>query len=106
MQFTKLTNAFGTITLLLATLSGFMVSLGCAPGAVDFTATCAIPWLPLSALPIVTTAFAVLTFTQKLMRPGGVLHSLFGSTAVVNKTGEPGTVTPAQVAVKTGPTLY
>jgi hypothetical protein len=105
MKLTGLTNMFGTITAILTAISGLLVSMGCAAGATDLTATCAIPWLPPSATAIVAMVFGIITFILKLARPGGVLHSLFGGTAVVvaNPTPEQavGTVTPAQVASKT-----
>ncbi len=98
MKLTGLTNLFGTLTAILTTISGVLVSMGCASGATDFAATCAIPWLPPSATAIVAMIFGVITFVLKLSRPGGVLHSLFGGTAVVSSTPSVGTVTPAQVA--------
>jgi hypothetical protein len=98
MDFTKFTNAFGTITVILASVQAFMVSIGCSAGATDFAATCAVPWLPASLVPIAAGVFGAITFILKMSRPGGFLHSMFGSTAVINKSGDPGTVTPSQVA--------
>jgi len=99
--FGKLTNSFGTITGILTAISAFMVSIGCAPGATDFAATCAVPWLPPSWMPILAGVFGVLTLLGKAMRPGGWLHSLFGGTAVIvpatSANSGPGTVTPSQV---------
>jgi len=105
MKFTSLTNAFGTITAVLTAITGFLVSIGCSAGAVDFAATCSIPWLPPQYTAIAGGVFGALTFALKLFRPGGILHSLFGGTAVVVPATNPnsgvGTVTPAQVATKT-----
>jgi hypothetical protein len=98
MKLTGLTNLFGTLTAILTTVSGILVSMGCASGATDFASTCAISWLPPSATAIVAMVFGVITFVLKLSRPGGVLHSLFGGTAVINSTPSVGTVTPEQVA--------
>lgn len=99
--FGKLTNSFGTITGILTALSAFLVSIGCAPGATDFAATCTVPWLPPSWMPILAGIFGVLTLLGKAMRPGGFLHSLFGGTAVIVPASSPasvaGTVTPEQV---------
>jgi hypothetical protein len=99
--FGKLTNSLGTITGILTALSAFMVSIGCAPGATDFAATCAVPWLPPAWMPILAGAFGVLTLLGKMLRPGGFLHSLFGGTAVIVPETSPssgvGTVTPEQV---------
>ena len=97
------TNILGTITAVLATLSGLMVSvLHCSPGAMDFAATCDAPWLPANLIVIATVLFGIVTFISKLLRPGGPLASLFGPTAVVVAENHPnsgvGTVTPAQVA--------
>ena len=102
MTFPNLSNAFGTITGILTALSAFLVSIGCTPGAVDFAATCAVPWLPPPWMPILAGIFGVVTLVLKLVRPGGALHSLFGSTAVVvpDGKGKPGVVTKAQVASK------
>lgn len=101
-KITSFTNAFGTITALLTMLVGFMASIGCTPGAVDFAATCSISWLPSQYAVYAATAFGALSFVLKLSRPGGWLHSLFGSTAVVVPPAQTvaGTVTPAQVATK------
>lgn len=102
MKLTQFTNAFGTITAVLTFISGLMVSMGCAPGAVDFAATCTIPWL--SAINPTFTAVAAglfggITFILKMARPGGFLHSMFGGTAVVVPLASAGagTVTKAQV---------
>ena len=91
------TNLFGTITAVLTFISGLLVSLGCKPGAADFDATCSIPWLPPQYVAIVAAVFGAVTFILKLSRPGGILGSLFGGTAVVSPTPGIGTVTPEQV---------
>jgi hypothetical protein len=96
------TNAFGTVTAVLTALSAFLVSIGCAAGATDFSATCAVPWLPPTWMPILAGIFGTLTFVLKLARPGGALASLFGRTAVIvpEAKSAPGVVTKAQVASK------
>lgn len=100
MKLPNLTNALGTITGILTALSAFLVSIGCAPGKTDFAATCSVSWLPPTWMPILAGAFGVITLVLKAIRPGGFLHSLFGTTAVVvdNSAGAPGVVTKAQVA--------
>jgi hypothetical protein len=102
MKLPNLTNAMGTITGILTALSAFLVSIGCAPGKVDFAATCSVPWLPPTWMPILAGIFGVITIALKLMRPGGVLHSMFGTTAVVvsDAKSAPGVVTKAQVDSK------
>lgn len=104
MKITNLTNAFGTVTAVLAMLMGFLTSIGCAPGAVDFSATCSIPWLPEQWLPYAGGLTGIVAFIMKLSRPGGWLHSLFGSTAVMlpenHPNSGPGTATPEHVAAK------
>lgn len=94
------TNAFGTIATICTAITGWMVQQGCI-GTSDFAATCTIPWAPTSWMPYITAVFIGLTLIGKLFRPGGLLRSLFGGTAVVvsedsSKSGA-GTVTPAQV---------
>ena len=100
MKFPNLTNAFGTVTGILTAISAFLVSIGCAPGASDFAATCAVPWLPPGWMPILAGVFGVLTLIGKAVRPGGFLHSMFGGTAVIVPASQSGvgTVTPNQVA--------
>lgn len=96
------TNAIGTITAIVATLTGLLAALGCAPGASDFSGTCTIPWLPANWLPYAGMTFGALVLVGKWLRPGGWLHSFFGGTAVIVPENSPkstvGTVTPAQVA--------
>lgn len=96
------TNLLGTITAVVAALTGILSSIGCAPGATDFAATCSIPWLPSAWLPIAGMIFGALVLVGKWLRPGGFLHSFFGGTAVVVPETSPqsgvGTVTPEQVA--------
>ena len=97
-----LTNTLGTVTAVLAFLGGLMASLGCAPGAVDFSATCNIPWLPEQWLPYAAGLTGLIAFASKIIRPGGWLRSLFGGTAVIvpedSPNSGPGTATPADVA--------
>lgn len=108
MKITNLTNAVGTLVAIMSFLTGLLTSLGCAPGGSDFAATCSIPWLPEQWLGYVTIAaggiFGLSSILLKLSRPGGWLHSLFGSTAVVlsdsNPNSGPGTATPEHVAAK------
>lgn len=99
---TKLTNAFGSLTAILAVISGIMTQvLQCVPGAGDLTAVCTAPWLGQYA-GVAALVFGGIALVQKLMRPGGILRSLFGTTAVVVPASSPksvaGTVTPEQVA--------
>ena len=93
----NLTNLFGTITAILTILSGIMTQLlGCVTDAAGIT-TCTSTLLPAKYMVIAAGVFGVLTLILKAMRPGGVLHSLFGQTAVVVDKAGVGTVTPAQV---------
>lgn len=94
------TNTMGTITAVLGMVAGLLHSLGCDPGAVDFSATCAIPWLPAQWLPYAVGFTGLVAFASKLFRPGGFLRSLFGGTAVIVPPAEAkaGVVTPTQVA--------
>jgi hypothetical protein len=91
-------NIIGTITALSTTILAVLTSIGCSPGATDFAATCVIPWLPAQWVAIVAMAFGTLTFVSKFFRPGGVIPSMLGQTAVVSESGIAGTATSAQVA--------
>lgn len=100
---TRFTNLFGTITAILAVVSGIMATvLGCTQDAVTNITVCAVEWLPPQYAVIAGAIFGGLSLISKAMRPGGFLYSLFGSTAVVvpadSSKSTVGTVTPAQVA--------
>lgn len=97
--FTRYSNLFGTIATLLSGLTIWLGQQGCLSTS-DLVATCNIPWLPTSWMPYVAGLFIALTLIGKLTRPGGLLRSLIGSTAVVSPTSAVGTVTPDQVASK------
>jgi hypothetical protein len=91
------TNLFGTITAILTILTGLMTQLlGCAVDAAGVT-VCTSSLLPAKYMAIAASVFGILALISKLMRPGGALHSLFGSTAVVVDKAGVGTVTPSQV---------
>lgn len=98
--FRKYTNAFGTIAAIMSSLTVWLAQQGCLSTG-DFAATCTIPWLPTSWMPWVTALFIGLTLIGKLTRPGGILRSMFGGTAVVvsedSSKSVAGTVTPEQV---------
>lgn len=97
--FLKYTNLFGTLGSVLAGITLWLGEQGCLSTG-DFTATCTINWLPVSWMPWLTGVFIALTMIGKLTRPGGVLRSIFGGTAVVTPNAGVGSVTPAQVAEK------
>ena len=98
----NLTNLLGTVTAILTIVTGIMTQLlGCVADAAG-TVVCSSTLFPAKYMAIAAAIFGVLTVIAKLLRPGGALHSLFGSTAVVvpeAKVG-PGTVSPSQVAAK------
>ena len=98
----NLTNALGTVTAILTALSAIMAQvLSCEPVA-EIAAKCDAAFLSPNMAAYSAAGFAVVTILLKMLRPGGVIRSLFGSTAVVvpeAKAG-PGVVTPAQVASK------
>jgi hypothetical protein len=98
--FQKYTNLFGSIAMIATTITGWLATQGCIPTTEVITSTCTITWLPASLMPIMTGIFIVLTAIGKLLRPGGILHSFFGPTAVVTEKAGVGAVTPAQVAAK------
>ena len=97
--FLKYTNLFGTLGSVLAGITLWLGEQGCLSTG-DFTATCTINWLPVSWMPWLTGVFIALTMIGKLTRPGGILRSIFGGTAVVTPNASAGSVTPAQVAEK------
>lgn len=97
--FAKYTNLFGTLGSVSAAVTIWLGQQGCLSTG-DFAATCTISWLPVSWMPAVTVVFVVLTLIGKLTRPGGILRSVFGDTAVITPNAGVGSVTPAQVAEK------
>jgi len=97
--FLKYTNLFGTIGSVLAAITLWLGQQGCLSTG-DFAATCTINWLPVSWMPMITGVFIVLTIIGKLTRPGGLLRSVFGGTAVISPSASVGAVTPEQVAEK------
>lgn len=95
------TNPLGSITAILAVLSPILASVfGCVEDAnAAFGAKCTATFLTPTMMMWVTGAFAATVIISKAIRPGGWLHSFFGTTAVqvpAEKAG-PGTVTKAQV---------
>jgi hypothetical protein len=106
MKLSDVVNSFGTVTAVVAFIVGLMTQLGCDPGVGDFHATCSIPFLPETWMPILAMVMGAGLFTMKLLRPGGPFRGLFGSTAVIVPAdkvnalpnGSVGVVTPSQVA--------
>lgn len=103
-------NIFGSITAILA---GFIyvadTYLGCNLGAITanpeavIATTCQLPsWFPASWTPVTLAIAAAVAFLGKALRPGGLLRSFFGGTAVIVPESSPnstiGTATPADVA--------
>lgn len=100
--FQKITNALGSISAILAVVSGIMAEVLNCKGEDIITATCSASWLDPKYAAIAAAIFGGIALFSKAMRPGGLLRSIFGSTAVVvpedSKHSVAGTVTPAQVA--------
>jgi len=94
----KYANLIGTITAVLAVISGVMSEVLKCTG-VDLTAVCTAPWLGKYAA-IAGMIFGAIAIFTKAVRPGGILNSFFGSTAVVvpDEKAKPGVVTKSQVA--------
>lgn len=97
--FGKYTNLFSTLATVLSGLTIWLGQQGCLSQG-DFAATCSVPWLPASWMPTLAIIFIGLTGIGKLTRPGGIIRSVFGDTAVVTPNAGVGSVTPAQVAQK------
>lgn len=96
----NLTNAFGTVTAFLTVVATVMQqTLNCEPIA-DLVAKCDAAFLSPTMAAYAAAGFGITTLILKLARPGGALHSLFGSTAVVVPAAKagPGVVTRDQVA--------
>lgn len=98
----KWTNLASTITAVLTVITGIMAQLLHCTSTGDLAATCTGDLLPAKYMVLATSAFGILTLVLKSLRPGGILHSLFGETAVVvpEAKAAPGVVTPSQVAAK------
>ena len=98
-----LTNILGTVTAILTVILGIETQLfHCVAGATDLAASCSSDWLPPQFVALAASLFGLGTFIMKLLRPGGILGSLFGATAVVVPESSPhstaGTATPEHVA--------
>ena len=92
-------NAAGSITAILTLLTGLMAQLLNCKALADMVARCETDILPAKYVVATSMVFAIATLLLKSIRPGGLLASWFGQTAVVVpaiKSG-PGTVTKAQV---------
>lgn len=98
----KWTNLASTITAVLTVITGIMSQLLHCTSTGDMAATCTGDILPAKYMVLATSVFGILTLILKSLRPGGILASLFGETAVVVPDGKnaPGVVTKAQVAAK------
>lgn len=97
----NLTNILGTISAIVAI--GMSLStdiLGCAVNAAGIT-TCNASWIPPQLAGYAVLLFSGLLLVSKVIRPGGPLRGLFGTTAIVVPTkaeATVGVVTAAQVA--------
>jgi len=98
----NLTNVLGTIAAIVAIAASLMTDIaGCSVDAAGVT-TCAASWLSPKLAAYAVLFFSGIQLVSKMIRPGGPLRGLFGSTAVVVPQGEskPGVVTEAQVESK------
>lgn len=96
----NLTNILGTIAAFVAIAISLMTDIaGCSVDAAGVT-TCTASWLTPAMGAYVVMAFSGVQLIAKIIRPGGPLRGLFGSTAVVVPPDEAkvGVVTPNQVA--------
>ena len=83
MKFTSLTNLASTVTAVLTAITGIMATLLHCSSTGELAATCTGDLLPAKYMVFASSIFGVLTLILKSFRPGGLLHSLFGETAVV-----------------------
>lgn len=98
----NLTNILGTIAAIVAIAMSLMTDIaGCTVDAAGVT-TCAASWLTPAMGAYAVMMFSGVQLLSKVIRPGGPLRGLFGSTAVVvpasSPASGPGTVTPGQVS--------
>lgn len=94
------TNLLGTVTAVLTVVSTVMASVLKCEAVGDMAASCQASFLSPQLAAWAAAGFGILTLILKMMRPGGILHSLFGQTAVIvpdDKQGA-GTVTKEQVS--------
>lgn len=94
------TNILGTIAAVVSLAVSIMTDLAkCSVDAAGVT-TCAASWLTPTMGAYAIMLFSGLLLVSKVIRPGGPLRGLFGSTAVVVPVDQakPGVVTPGQVA--------
>lgn len=98
----KFTNLLSTVTAVLTVITGIMSQLLHCTSTGDMAATCTGDLLPAKYMVIASMVFGALTLALKAVRPGGILNSMFGETAVVVPAAKsaPGVVTKAQVASK------
>lgn len=94
------TNLFGTVTAILTVLSTVAASVLKCEAVGDAAAVCSASFLSPTVAAWAAAGFGILTLVLKMLRPGGILHSLFGQTAVVVSADKsaPGVVTKEQVA--------
>lgn len=100
----NLTNILGTIAAFVAIVGTLMTDIaGCSVDAAGAT-TCTASWLTPKLAGYAILAFSGIQLLSKVIRPGGPIRGLFGSTAVVVPSTEAkvGVVTPAQVAAPGG----
>lgn len=96
----NLTNLLGTIGALVAIAMSLATDiLGCSTSAIGVT-TCSASWLSPQLAGYAVLFFSGVALISKVIRPGGPLRGLFGSTAVIVGKDEAkvGVVTAAQVA--------
>lgn len=94
------TNILGTISAVVGIAMSLMTDvLKCSVDAAGAT-TCAASWLTPAMGGYAIMFFSALLLLSKVIRPGGPLRGLFGTTAVVVPAAEAktGVVTPAKVA--------
>ena len=99
----NMTNALGSISAVVTVVLAVMTNvLGCTVPEGSEVAQCSASFLSPAWAGVAMVVFAGLTLVSKLARPGGVLRSLLGGTAVIVPETSPkstaGTVTPEQAA--------
>lgn len=94
------TNILGTISAVVAIAMSILTDFAKCSADAAGVVTCGASWLTPAMAGYAVMLFSGILLVSKVIRPGGPLRGLFGSTAVVVPPAEAkvGVVTPNQVA--------
>jgi len=94
------TNILGTVSAVVAIAMSVLTDFAKCSADAAGVVTCGASWLTPAMAGYAVMLFSGILLISKVIRPGGPLRGLFGSTAVVVKPADnvPGTVTKNDVA--------